>query len=82
MWEVVMSNSLGIKCAITRKYSFGLSTRQILIASAPCCSKSSTSAVMNAWLRRFLTPLALPPVRGRPGSNGGIASSTSVFRGR
>jgi hypothetical protein len=68
LWEI--SNSRGIRCAMTRKYSFGFSILQILIASAPCCSKSSTSAVRNAWLNLFLTPLARPPVFGRPGSNG------------
>ena len=65
----MISSSFGIRKATMRIYSTGFSTRAIFRASKPCCSKSSASAVRNAWDKRFLAPLALPPVFGRPRIN-------------
>ena len=45
-----------------RMYSTGFSMRAIFRASTPCCSKSSA-----ACDKRFLAPLARPPVFGSAG---------------
>src|SRR5262249_3247870 len=72
--ESMISSSFGIRPATMRMYSTGFSMRAIFRASTPCCSKSSASAVRKACDKRFLAPLARPPVLGRPFSNNVIRS--------